>query len=121
MASTAPPPYNQDRYLKRCSDIEGRLHRAIRLARLLEWNGNEDQQGRRCSLLTRYLIATRCITEVQYVLMADLSDARARKAINKHIGYTLHHMLLYRTGQTTVNNLPLPIQSYELVIPLPLG
>ena len=55
------------------------------------------------------------------LMAALLGITRARSHQQTTFVVHIDHMLLYRTGQTTINNLPLPTRAMNLVIPLYWG
>jgi Ulp1 protease family, C-terminal catalytic domain len=125
-SSMAYTAYNQDRYtINGVRDIAGRLHRAFDGAAARIGNGNEDQQGITVQpsdfdTLIRDEMHSGWLNSV--VLMAALLGiGRARSHQQTTFVVHIDHMLLYRTGQTTVNNLPLPNRAMNLVIPLHWG
>jgi Ulp1 protease family, C-terminal catalytic domain len=125
-SSMAYTAYNQDRYtINGVRDIAGRLHRAFDGAAAQIGNGNENQQGITVQpsdfdTLIRDEMHSGWLNSI--VLMAALLGI-ARDRSHQQTTFVVHidHMLLYRTGQTTVNNLPLPDRAMNLVIPLHWG
>ena len=125
-SSMAYSAYNQDRYtVNGVREVAGRLHRAFDGAAARIGNGNENQQGMTVQpsdfdTLIRDEMHSGWLNSI--VLMAALLGI-ARAHGHQQTTFVVHidHMLLYRTGQITVNNLPLPDRSMNLVIPLHWG